>query len=248
MGVPTLTEFLANSLTPQIPKDTNTECPICTTSYRVDTRQMVALSCLHDFHRICIETWAIAGPGVLATCPLCRIELCRRPTPFVDEGTASVFDGEEYYADLEEGWEGLSDATLELSETECDLIRMLIDTEKLPSADLGSTVGGILASYNTQPPFTNNSIEQPMVPGSVQEYVRVVAIIEVLWHIYEEAGWDSSEMLAALDELDDFEEHAETRSISEAYRQAGFMELASRVHVEDAGVDILSAQMSHMFI
>jgi hypothetical protein len=149
---------------------------------------------------------------------------------------------------LEEGWEGLGDASLELSETECDFIRTLIDTEGLPSADLGSTVGGILASYNTQPPSTTSSIERPLVPGSVQEYVRVIAIIEVLWYIYEEAGWDKSEMDAALDELDDCEEHAETRSINEAYRQAGFMELASRVHVEDAEIVLLSAQMSHMVV
>ena len=95
MDIPNLTEFLANGLTPQKPADIDTESPICTSSYRDDPQQMVVLPCLHDFHRPCIKLWTTSGPGRLAMCLCCRLELCKRLEPAVEDWPVFELEDED---------------------------------------------------------------------------------------------------------------------------------------------------------
>jgi hypothetical protein len=132
-----------------------------------------------------------------------------------------------------------------MTEDELEVVGRLIYEDRMSGTDFNSTVCRILAIYNARPPSTTRSFERPLVPGSVQEYVVVSTIVEGLWVAYPLVGRSNSELNTALKWLADCEEHADTRSINEAYEEAGLTELAKRVREEDnAEVKTLAAQFS----
>jgi ribosomal protein L23 len=184
MDILSLTEFLANGLTPQTPADMDPECPICTSSYRDDPQQMVVLPYLHDFHRPCIEQWATNGRGILATCPCCRLELCKRLELAVEDWPVFELEDEDMI-----GWEGLRDVIHATTSSEWRTILMLthrvLSVERESDAERTSIVSSILASYNVQPPSVNPVFVQPLQPGTVEEYVMVNIIFFLFSTIYE---------------------------------------------------------------
>jgi hypothetical protein len=168
-----------------------------------------------------------------------------RPAQPDEEGTGFGFDDGTDLDDWEEGWEGLDDAFLAMTEDELEVFGRLIYEDRMSGTDLNMTAYRILAAYNAQLPSTTRSFELPLVPGSGQEYVGVFSIIEGLWVAYPLVGRSNFELNTALIWLADCEEHADTMSINEAYEEAGLKELAKRLREEhDAEVDTLAAHFS----
>lgn len=231
MATRSLTDFLAKDLRPHTPSNSDEECSICTVSWRNNPQEVSALPCLHHFHKACIKQWVTDGVGKVATCPFCRLELCERPAPILREWDWALTDLEPLQSF---GWEGL-DAAVDRVRTQLSSIysltrRVWADREpqrtygrgEEDSDEWAAVVSDVLAAINA-------SIVQPLAPGSATEYAVVKAIVDSLRECWFEEGFDTSDLEVVLDVLDDYEEHAEFRSIEEAYQGVGLGELAALV-------------------
>ncbi|CAO2657153.1 Nn.00g032790.m01.CDS01 [Neocucurbitaria sp. VM-36] len=230
--IPTVTEFLANGITPYHPTDLDSECSICTDSWRDEPHNIVSLPCHHIFHQDCIKTWLTEGTSDTATCPYCRLELCKRyPDPPSDEGFWITVDGEadpddEFASDLEpdESWEGF-DTALGLVRDDLSTIYALTyqiwGENTLVYAEL---IYKILAAYKAD----DTRPLHPILPGGAEEYNVVRAIVESLRECLVEQGHEVELMELVLEVFDEFEEHMETRSVEEAYVGAGLPMLVTR--------------------
>ncbi|KAH7402896.1 hypothetical protein BKA66DRAFT_436281 [Pyrenochaeta sp. MPI-SDFR-AT-0127] len=228
MAIPTFTEFLTSGLSPHTPEDMSNDCSICTLSWHDDSKDIVALSCLHNFHKECIEHWVTEGTSMVATCPFCRLPLCHRPSTPLSTGGWVVFGME---TDEEYGWEGL-DAAIEGARIHLSSIYSLTHSTWANRNEDGNSseddendiewaeiVCEILNAINT-------SSVRPLVPGSVAEYAVVRAIVDSLKECWQEEGLDLSQLEAVLEAFEECEEHAAFCTIDEAYAAAGLAELA----------------------
>ena len=63
----------------QLRNSQNDECPCCNTAFGPATRDVVRLSCRHQFCRPCLSQWLSEGSSDKNTCPTCRRELFIKP-------------------------------------------------------------------------------------------------------------------------------------------------------------------------
>jgi hypothetical protein len=219
----TIEHFLAHGLKPYKPLDPNEECNICTDPWHEDMDSVVSLPCQHIFHEACITEWVKTGDGNLATCPFCRRELCIRYT------------NEEDTPEIEEAWEGLHASQVWAAERSIAIQELINETvTNLPVFNTHEAGGERLEDRTvTTREWSSQIVESGLVirsrlalePVSTQEYIVFKRMIE---HMEEEAverNLDTIYLEEILEVMDDHEEHAETRTIEDAYWSANMRAL-----------------------
>ena len=260
MTIPTLYKFYTTSLTASTPNNIDDECPICAISYHDALSDVapdvVATPCGHNFHRDCLDHWLRDGPSDEATCPNCRMALCKRSRP--KKGFAvQCLDPALSDNWAEEKWEaiwimenllkstGLTDMLYKIVE------ELFVTFRSLREDATGRLFTGLAWAKVFQQAFRcykdllrtaaqssnmsqrGRSLEEEalLYPGGPGGYVAVRTILRAIAKSNRERGWVNSAVLVVLDRFRDWEEE-ETMSIVEAYRGLGFFALADEAEEE----------------
>ena len=261
MAIPTLYTFYTTSLAAYTPNNIDDECPICAISYRDALSDVapdvVATPCGHNFHRDCLDHWLRDGPSDEATCPNCRMALCKRSRP--KKGFAvQCLDPALSDNWAEEKWEaiwimenllkstGLTDMLYKIVEELFVTFRSLREDATgrlltgLPWADVFQQafpfykvlLRGAAQSSDTSQRGRSLEEEILLYPGGPGEYVAVRTILRAIAKSNRERGWVNSAVLVVLDRFRNWEEE-ETMSIVEAYRGLGFLALADEAEEDE---------------
>jgi len=244
--LPTMETFLKTDLTPYVPSNLDDECSICQISWREDAESPISLpcGCKHHYHKSCITTWVEEGIGALATCPCCRLNLSTRP-----KNNAPEFDfefGTDDYDDYDEPWEGLS-ASMTWVSGRVSALNEMIWLSLQRSVGPRNRNGG-------EPPAMSRADWSALVveivqlasdrigfdPISTDEFVVVNCIIDNLIGEATSRGLGTEYLCEMLDCLHDHEDHAETRSIQEAFEAIGLRALVPALEwdgSQDGSVD-----------